>query len=508
MNKTIIEHSWMPLILVACASFIITLDSTFMNVSLSQVVADLNTHVTTVQLIMTFYTLITASFMLLSTKLQDIIGKKRLFLIGAVLYGIGTTIAAISQTDTMLFIGWAVIEGIAGALMTPATVAIISGTYTGEKRTFALAIESVMAALSAAVGPLFGGIMTTFLSWRYGFACELIIVIFILVMHKKIPDFEPTESKDDLDITGTIISFIGLVLFVLGILMMSETTTPSIVVIILGIITLTIFALFEIKRKRSGKVPLLDMDLFRDKNLRLGATIILLSYIVMGGGLFAVSLFLQTVLKYNAFDTGLTTLPLTLGLLIFAVAAPGLTEKYNHKTLMAIGSIIAIIGCLILYFEFGLNTTMMSLMPGMFILGSGIGFIMALSTDIALINIPPESQNNSSGIVTTGQTLGESMGTAIIGIVLILGIFAGISDAIDIYAPDHSNDEQLIDDIFDYFQKVGNVDEIKSQNSTVVNTANIVIQNSMGFVMIVAAFLMSVVLILTLRLNDKPIQKQ
>ena len=151
---------------------------------------------------------------------------------------------------------------------------------------------------------------------------------------------------------------------------------------------------------------------------------------------------------------------------------------------------------------------MMSLMPGMFILGSGIGFIMALSTDIALINIPPESQNNSSGIVTTGQTLGESMGTAIIGIVLILGIFAGISDAIDIYAPDHSNDEQLIDDIFDYFQKVGNVDEIKSQNSTVVNTANIVIQNSMGFVMIVAAFLMSVVLILTLRLNDKPIQKQ
>ena len=128
MKDTIKQHSWIPLILVACASFIITLDSTFMNVSISQVVADLNTDVSTIQLTMSFYTLITAAFMLLSTKLQDIVGKKKLFLIGTVLYGIGTTIAAISSSDTMLFIGWAVIEGIAGALMTPATVSIISGT--------------------------------------------------------------------------------------------------------------------------------------------------------------------------------------------------------------------------------------------------------------------------------------------------------------------------------------------------------------------------------------------
>ena len=261
MNKTIKEHSWIPLIIVACASFIITLDSTFMNVSISQVVADLNTNVSTIQLIMSFYTLITAAFMLLSAKLQDIVGKKRLFLIGAVLYGIGTTIAAISTSDTMLFIGWAVIEGLAGALMTPATVSIISGTYSGERRTFALAIESMMVALSAAVGPIFGGIMTTFLSWRYGFACELIIVVFILVMQNKIPDFEPTESKDDLDIAGTIISFIGLVLFVLGVLMLSDYNTT--IVIILGLIVLAIFVLFEIRRKRNGKVPLLDMDLFK-----------------------------------------------------------------------------------------------------------------------------------------------------------------------------------------------------------------------------------------------------
>ena len=507
MNETIREHSWIPLILVACASFIITLDSTFMNVSISQVVADLNTTVSTIQMTMAFYTLITAAFMLLSTKLQDIVGKKRLFLIGAVLYGIGTFIAAISQSDTMLFIGWAVIEGLAGALMTPATVSIISGTYSGERRTFALAIESVMAALSAAVGPLFGGIMTTFLSWRYGFASELLIVIIILAMRNKIPDFEPTESKRDLDITGAIISFIGLILFVLGILMLSEDATTSIVVIILGIIALAVFALFEIKRKRKGKVPLLDMDLFKDKNLRVGSIIILLSYIVMGGGLFVVSLFMQTVLNLNAFNTGLTTLPLTVGLLIFAAIAPSLTEKLNHKSLMAIGSIIAIIGCVILSYQFKINTTMLNLMPGMFILGSGIGFIMALSTDIALINIPDENQNNASGITTTGQTLGESMGTAIIGIILILGVMGGIANGVDTYAPEYSGNEQVHQDIFDYFEKVGNVDDIKSENSTVINIADTVIQDSMAFVMLVTAALMAIVFVLTFRLKDKKIKK-
>jgi len=508
LNKAIGEHSWIPLILVACASFIITLDTTFMNVSISQVVADLNTDVSTIQMTMSFYTLITAAFMLLSTKLQDIVGKKKLFLIGAVLYGIGTFIAAISQSDTMLFIGWAVIEGFAGALMTPATVSIISGTYSGERRTFALAIESVMVALSAAVGPIFGGIMTTFLSWRYGFACELIIVIFILVMQKRIPDFEPTESKSDLDITGSIISFVGLILFVLGILMLSEDTNTSIAVIILGIIALAGFAVFEIRRKRKDKVPLLDMDLFGDRNLRVGTAIILLSYIVMGGGLFAVSLFMQSVLELNAFNTGLTILPLTLGLLIFAVAAPGLTGKLNHKSLMAIGSIIAIIGCLILTFQFRLNTTMLDLMPGMFVLGSGLGFIMALSTDIALINIPDESQNNASGIATTGQTLGESMGTAIIGIILILGVIGGIGDAVDIYAPDHSNDEQFHQDIYNYFQKVGNINDVKSQESIVVNIADTVIQNAMGFVMLVTTIIMAIVFVLTFRLKDRQIRKQ
>ena len=502
MNKTIKEHSWIPLIIVALASFIIALDATFMNVSISQVVADLNTDVSTIQMIMSFYTLITAAFMLLSAKLQDIVGKKKLFLIGTALYGVGTFTAAISSSATMLFIGWSVIEGIAGALMMPATISIISGTYSGEKRTVALAIVGVMGAIAAAIGPLFGGVMTTFLSWRYGFACELIIVFIILLMQSKIPNFIPTESKSDLDITGALISFVGLVLLVLGILSLSKDITTSIATIILGLIALAGFALFEIRRKRNGKVPLLDMALFKDRNLRVGSIILLLSYLAMGGALFAVSLFLQSVLELNAFNTGLTTLPLTMGLLIFAVLAPSLTGKMKHKTIMAIGCIMSIAGCLLLSYQFRLDTSTLDLIPGLFVMGAGLGFLMALCTDISLVNIPKESQNNASGVNTTSQTLGESLGTAVIGIILILGVFGGISHAVDIYAPEYSGNETFHQEAYDYFQKVGSINEIK-ENATIEDIVNIIIQDTMAFVMQVTAIIMGIVFILTLRLQNK-----
>ena len=505
MNETIKENSWIPLIVVALASFIVALDATFMNVSISQVVIDLHTDVSTIQSTMSFYTLITAAFMLLSAKLQDIVGKKKLFLIGTALYGVGTFTASISSSAAMLFVGWAAIEGVAGALMMPATVSIISGTYSGEKRTVALAIVGVMGAVAAAIGPLFGGVMTTFFSWRYGFACELLIVIIILVMRNRIPDFTPTESRKDLDITGSIISFIGLVLLVLGILSLSKDFNTSVIVIIVGLVALAAFALFETRRKRNGQVPLLDMDLFKDRNLRVGTLILLLSYLAMGGALFAVSLFLQSVLQLNAFDTGVTTLPLTIGLLIFAILAPSLTGKLSHKKTMAIGCIMAIIGCLMLSYQFRLDTTLWNLMPGLLVLGAGLGFIMALCTDISLSNIPAESQNNASGINSTGTSLGESMGTAIIGIILILGVMGGLSTAIDMYAPEHSGDAQFFDDAADYLQTAGT--ENITNDSTLLNAVNTIIQEAMGFVMIITAILMGVVFLLTLRLEDIKIKQ-
>jgi fucose permease len=305
-----------------------------------------------------------------------------------------------------------------------------------------------------------------------------------------------------LDITGAIISIIGLVLFVWGILMLTKDTSNSVIVIVLGLVILAAFAWFEIRRKRNGKVPLLDMDLFKDRNLRSGSIIRLIGCLAMGGALFAVSLFLQSVMQLNALNTGLTTLPMTIGLLIFAIAAPSLSTKFSHKTLIAVGCLIAIIGCIILSYQFRLNTTMYDLMPGLFVLGAGLGFVMSLSTDISLANIPSENENNASGVLTTTQTLGESMGTALIGVILILGVMGGLSTAIDMYAPDHSGDPQFYDDAANYLQTAGTMDNV-TQDSTLVKAVDTIIQEAMGFVMIVTAILLAIVFVVTLRL-EKP----
>ena len=204
-------------------------------------------------------------------------------------------------------------------------------------------------------------------------------------------------------------------------------------------------------------------------------------------------LFFQSVLQLNPFDTGLASLPFVMALFIFSLTAPNLIGKLNHKTLMAIGCIISIVGCLILSYQFKLNVNMLDLIPGQFLLGTGIGFMMALAADVALFDVPAEGQNNASGIITTGETLGSSLGTAIIGIILIL------------YAPDYSGDEQFHQEVYDYFQKL---DTIEGQDSIVVDTADIIIQNAMASVMYGLAIVLVAILIITLRIKNKNIKKQ
>ncbi|MCQ2964337.1 MAG: MFS transporter [archaeon] len=210
------SKSWVLLILITLAAFVIALNSTFMNVAISQLVIDLDTNVYTVQAIISFYTLITASLMLIGAKLQDILGKKKIFVLGAIFFAIGALIASLSVNIPILFFGWAILEGVGAALMTPGTVAIISESYDGSKRTIGLSIVSAIVGIAATIGPLFGGFFTSFFSWRYGFIFELIIMIIILVLNGKIPSFKPTELKTDFDYKGSILSIIGLILLVLG----------------------------------------------------------------------------------------------------------------------------------------------------------------------------------------------------------------------------------------------------------------------------------------------------
>lgn len=344
MNKTK-NISWMPLFVIAAAAFVGALDATFMNVSMSQVVVDLDTDVGTIQKMVSFYTLITASLLLISAKLQDIIGKRKIFLLGIMIYGVGDLIAALSPNATVLFIGWSLLEGIGSALMGPALISIITGTYDGIYRTKALAVVSTMAGVAVAIGPLFGGVVTTFFSWRFGFGFELIIVAFVLIQYREIKDFRQIASPRDLDITGAVLSVAGLLLFMTGILQLSDKNAKLCAILVAAsIAAILAFGIFELRYSKAGKVPLFDVRLLKNRNLRNGTLVRLITSFVMLGALFAISVFLLSVLKLSAFETGLMLMPMTFGMMSASFAAPKMAMKTGHKYTMILGFVIAIGG--------------------------------------------------------------------------------------------------------------------------------------------------------------------
>ena len=502
-SKTI---SWMPLVVVAAAAFISALDSTFMNVSMSQVVVDLDTDVATIQKIVSFYTLITASLMLISAKLQDIIGKRKIFFLGMIIYGVGDLIAAISPNVAALFTGWALLEGIGSALMGPALISIISGTYEGMLRTKALAIVSTMAGIAVAIGPLFGGFVTTFLSWRFGFGFELIIVAFVLINYRKIADFARTASIKDLDITGSILSVAGLLLFMSGILQLSSKNIRLFAILVIAsIVIMLAFGSFELRRSKAGKTPLFDVRLLKDRNLSKGTLVRLITGLVMAGTMFAVSVYLLSVLKLSAFETGLMLMPMTVGMLLVSLIAPRIAMKIGHRYGILIGFVIAAAGCLILRTQFTPEVGFLSLLPGMFVYGAGLGLPMSLSVDVPLSTIPPQAQNSCSGLVSTGQSLGMSMGTGIIGVVLTLGAVNGLREAINTYTPLNVSDEAFRATAEMYMQKMGNVDPLTltvRDQEAYQKIINAVYQDAMGVVMMVAVGLIVLGVILTLTLKD------
>ena len=502
--------SWMPLFVISAAAFVGALDATFMNVSMSQVVIDLDTTVGTIQKMVSFYTLITASLLMISAKLQDIIGKRKIFLLGMIIYGVGDLIAAVSPNATILFIGWSLLEGIGSALMGPALISIIAGTYDGIYRTKALALVSTMAGVAVAIGPLFGGVVTTFFSWRYGFGFELIVVAFVLIQYRKIEDFPRIASRKDLDITGSVLSVAGLLLFMIGILQLTDKNAKLCVILVTaGIVALLAFGIFELRYSEAGKVPLFDVRLLKNRNLRNGTLVRLITSFVMAGSLFAISVFLLSVLKLSAFQTGLMLMPMTVGMMLASFIAPKMAVKIGHRYTMLLGFVIAIGGCLIMRNRFTPDTGFVTLFPGLFIYGVGLGFPSALSVDVPLATVPPQAQNSCSGLVSTGQNLGLSMGTAIIGVVLTLGAVSGLREAINTYTPLNLSYEEFRANAEMYMQKMGHVDPltitIKDQ-AAYQKIVNAIYQDAMALVMMVVVGLMVLGIILTLTLKN--IEKQ
>jgi EmrB/QacA subfamily drug resistance transporter len=455
-----------------------------MNVAITNLVVDLDTTVSAIQIIITVYALTMASLMLLGGKMQDVVGRKNAFLAGAAIYGIGTTIAALSINATMLLIGWSVLEGIGAALMTPATASIITGTYTGKNRAFALGIWTAVASIGAAVGPLIGGFLTTFFSWRWGFGLELVIVIFVLALSKKLKYFPPSMKFSDIDKLSVLLSSAGIFIIVLGVLSLNSIKTweLSIIMLITGVVLLILFYLREKKIINNDERPFTDIRLFKNRNFTLGNLTRLIMQLALAGAVFVLPVFLQQVTGFNAFTTGLAILPLTFGLLIFAIASSKISNYIAPHYLISLGFILALAGSFFLSFQFNLNTQLSDLIPGTLLVGMGLGLALPITGNIILSSAGADKQSDASGILSTSASLGTSMGTAIIGIVLILGIINGINTAVDQTFPHEFTKDQIKQNLTEYTEKMKttNITALKNnETSTAYIIVNKTVSNAM-----------------------------
>jgi len=463
-QKTEIQNGWLTLIIVTLSIFTIVIDKTFLNVAISALIRDLHTNIATIQIIIAIYSLTMASLMLIGGRLQNILGRKRTFLTGAGIYGVGTVVAALSINSTMLLIGWSILEGIGAALMMPATTSIISGSYEGERRAFALGITSSMASGAGTIGPILGGFLTTYYSWRYAFGLELLIVIVIVLFSREISSFPPTMKWGDLDVVGAINSALGIFLFVIGILLLNDPKNWYIAPypIIIGIFLLIIFYFYQKNRINHNEEPLIDITLFKDRGFTLANISRLIMNFTIGGVLFIIPVYVQGVLGANPLTTGLSLIPMSVAIFIMSSAAGKLSKRIQPRYILAFGSVAAMAGSIYLSLIFTTYTTILDMVPGIFLLGVGMGIVFPQSANVIFSVARGEQQPDASGIMNTGINLGSSLGTAVLGVILILGSFSGLGLVFNNQTT-VSNEEQIIG-VHQFFEKLelenpGDIDE-------------------------------------------------
>lgn len=427
------QYKW-GVVLIACmAIFIIVLDSSAMNVAISALVVELDTTLSMIQAIIALYALIIASFMLLGSKIQDILGRKKTFLIGLLIYASGTIIATLSVNATMLMIGWSLLEGIGAAMILPATTTLVGASYKGKDKITAFGIWGGIAAVGAAIGPIVGGIFTTYFTWRLVFASELVFVAIILIFRYYLTESKPTLKWKDLDIVGALISIVSLIMVVMGILLLSKPQYWGYVALLIvsGSILFVGFLLWQRRRINKGLEPLSDISLLKNRLFGLGNINSVISQIPLAGFLFIIPVFLQQVTKLDAFNTGLALLPASITILIFSLIGARLSSTLGSKYIVMVGFIASAVGTFILGGVFNLNTQIVDIIPGTVVFGIGIGLLLSQLTNLTMSAARSDQETDAAGFLNAFKNLGYSMGTALIGVLLLLGVFGGLTTVIE-----------------------------------------------------------------------------
>lgn len=442
---TVIEHQsflrkWSSLIVMSLALAIIIIDTTLLNVSLGNIIRDLHTDIKSLQWVITAYSLTLAALTVTGGRIGDMFGKKRMFMLGAIIFAIGSFIASISDSVGVLLMGESIIEGIGAALMMPATTSLLVANFHGRDRAIAFGVWGGIAAASSAIGPILGGFLATNYSWRWGFRINVFVTIILLLGSVLIKEIkEEKRGPISLDWGGVFLSSLGLLSMVFGLIESStygwwkakETFVIfdhvisfgeySVVpfALVVGFILLVLFVSWELHQERNGLSPLVSMGLFRNRQFTSGVITMGVMSLGQAGIIFSIPVFFQSVKNLDAFHTGLALLPMSLALLFFAPFSAFLSKKIAPKRLIQFGLFLNVIAIFILRENFRVGAEVSDFVPGLMLYGTGMGLIMAQINNIALSAVSISQAGQASGVNNTIRQVGTSLGSAIIGAILL-----------------------------------------------------------------------------------------
>ena len=434
--------------------FVLVVDTSLMNVSISAVVDDLDTTVSGVQSAIALEALVSAAFILLSSKIGDLIGRRRAYVLGLSGYAVGALAMTLAQSLTAIIVFWAIFGGLGASLLLPAMQSLIHGNFDGAARKKTYALVGASAAIAAAVGPLLGGFVTTFLSWRVGFLLEVVVIAIVLANIRLVRDV-PYTGPRQLDAVGAALSVLGMGGVVLGILVWQEGGEYVGAIIAAGAIGLAALAYWLVRRRREGKATVLDPELFSFPHFRVGVTQQMLQQITLGGAMIALPIFLQISLEYNALEAGLSLAPLSLTMFAVAILAGKKAGDRRPARMIRSGFALSTTGMALIIPIVPRADSGWALVVPLMIAGAGLGLLVSQLNNYTLAPIAEERSSEAAGVNSAAGSFGLSFGLAMAGGILLATLslaFTQMTESSDVIPA--RGQEQIADKLEDDAQVV------------------------------------------------------
>jgi MFS family permease len=444
-------------VLLAMAMFVLVFDTSLMNVSISSVVQDLDTTVSGVQSAIALEALVSAAFILISSKIGDLIGRKLAYVLGLLGYAVGAIAMTLAQSLVPIIIFWALLGGLGASLLLPSMQSLIHGNFEGAAQKRVYALVGAAAAIAAAVGPLLGGFITTYLSWRVGFLLEAVVIAVVLSGIKLVTDV-PYTGPRGIDLVGALLSVLGMGGVVLGILVWQEGGEAVGALIAVGVVAMGSLAYWLVRRRARAQVTLLDPHLFRSKPFRIGITQQMMQQISLGGLMIALPIFLQMVLEYSAMLTGLTIAPLSLSMFGMAMLAGKKSGERRPSSIIRVGFALLTIGVVALLPIVPRAESGWSLVIPLAVAGSGLGLLVSQLNNYTLAPISEERISEAAGVNSAAGSFGLSFGLAFAGAIMLATLsytFTAMAEDSDVLSP--AEQQQVADALEEDAELMSNI---------------------------------------------------